>query len=565
MAKENSMSNSDDITFYKEQLEQYREGLRQLRGQDAVFTDGEKRLHHFHQIKEVEAQIRQAKAQLRQLKVEPTSSRIDPPEQFQPFPELIIKQYPYPLALPCLIFNQEQGNITKQFIALDKLISHLIKYLTGIFIGQARRDWPPEYLLPERLEWLATPTLEAWAEALGELSQLYRQSPWREKWCLDGLLDAVTRPRLGQREIVEAIDYLTFQLDKTGLNEPSIVVFLQLLAWYCGQEWEDAAGEYPTDKAQTLMLRLQPALISVLHEIETLRHFPLVYLEWAEINASEARLRPVKFTGEDPVELTPSRTNKPPVTAALQNLPRIKPRRFYVADDTGLPLISLHPIFVLHRWEMYQLKAHRPSNYLEFLSCVRGTSFRPPPEASTYFTSWSQGEVEPGVAEVEEVPPLLGEDEERIQQVEPIPSDVPGEPLPLTWLNLEGRQVLEFALGESLRIGRFWLGVEFLLMGLTRQTGGIFFRLLREIGLYPGEMRGTWRILAGVIESERENWRNRSVGEIGQEALPRLRQVDAAESRTLMTTGEQPGPFITPRMMGVLQDAVKLADGGPGQ
>ena len=38
-------------------------------------------------------------------------------------------------------------------------------------------------------------------------------------------------------------------------------------------------------------------------------------------------------------------------------------------------------------------------------------------------------------------------------------------------LNDEGRQALAIALGESLRIGHFWLGIEFLLMGLSKQKG----------------------------------------------------------------------------------------------
>ena len=300
------MSHHDDVVFLEDQLEQQRQNLRQLRSQQAVFAKGDERLSLLNQILAVEQAIRETKARLRQMGIEPERSMLDPAETFTPFPDHFIKQYPHPLAQACLIFNHEQADTTKQFIALDKLIVHLIKYLTGIFIGHARRDRPPEYPLPDRLQWLAFPNLEAWAEALQELSTLYSQSPWREKWRFDGLLDALTRPLVGQREVVEAIDYLTLRLDRTGLDEPSVIDFVQALAWHCQQEWPDAAGSYPTDKAVPLMLRLQPALITVLNQLEPLRRYPVIYLEWAQISDQTARLRPVKFMGQFTTEVTRS-------------------------------------------------------------------------------------------------------------------------------------------------------------------------------------------------------------------------------------------------------------------
>lgn len=544
-----------DIAHLRDMLEQQRANLRQLRGQEVVYADGEKRLALLNQIFAAEEAIREAKAKLRQLGEEPEAAAIDPPEVFQPFADHIIKQYPQPIAQASANFNQAH-ELVQRFVALDRLVVHLIKYLAAIFIGQARRDKPPKYPLPDRLDWVATPTIESWTDAIAELSTIFRQSPWRDKWRLAGLLDACTRPLLGKQKLVEAIDYLTIQLDKSGIDEPSVVDFLQLLAWYCCREWEDAAAQYKYDKIEPLILRLQPALAVVLDELEPLRRYPLVYVEWAEPGESEVRLRLFKFMGQFTEDITPR--NKPPVTVSLADGLPIKPKRFYVAIDS-IPQISLHPFFVNYLWELYHLERHEPTAFIEFRSCSRGTKFRPPPEARTYYTSWSEGEVQE--IPVEEEPPILGESDDWYKDVDIIPSDEIADPIPLTWLNPEGRQALEIALGEALRIGRFWLGLEFLLMGLSKQTRCVFPRLLREMGIHPGEFRGLLRGVVGVVTEQ--DWRKQNVATLGAEALPRARVVDPDLLRQSFDENKEQPPVITQRMLTILEDASKLA--GEGQ
>gem|GEM_PF-3141862 len=209
---------------------------------------------------------------------------------------------------------------------MDRLITHLIKYLAAIFIGQARRDKPPDYPLPEKLEWIAKPTLQNWTEAIRELSELYKKTPWQEKWKLADLLHDCTRPLLGRQELVDAIDYLTFQLHKSGIDEPSVIDFLQLLAWYREKEWQDAAAQYPLEKIEPLMLRLQPALALLLNELESLRRYPLVYSERADAAGSELRLRLVKFMGQVTEDVTPA--NKPALAVPHAEAQHIKRNRF---------------------------------------------------------------------------------------------------------------------------------------------------------------------------------------------------------------------------------------------
>ncbi len=517
-----------------------------------------------NQIVDWENKIREAKAKLRQLGVEPEPSTIDPPEKFEPFAEHVIKTYPLPIAQACADFNREQ-ELGRKFVALDRLITHLIKYLAAIFIGQVRRDKPPDYPLPKKLEWIAKPTpalpkalgrpgLESWTEAIRELSELYKKTPWQEKWKLADLLLACTRPLLSRQELVDAIDYLTIQLHKSGIDEPSVIDFLQLLAWYREKEWQDAAAQYQLEKIEPLMLRLQPALALLLNELEPLRRYPLVYPERADAAGSEVRLRLVKFMGQFTEDVSPA--NRPALAVPQAEAQHIKRNRFYVAAADGTPLLGMHPLFILYRWELFALEHHGPTDAVEFRSCSRGISLSPPPEAKASFATWLEEQTKGAPAE--EAQPEPGEDENWYDKIEPIQSDDPMELLPLTCLNAEGRQALEFALGEALRIGRFWLGVEFLLMGLTRQDGRPLSDLLHEMNLSRSPaLRGVLRGMAGIATED--DWQRKDVAAIGARALLALRPADPEKLAASYSAEKEQRPVATPRLMQVLRAAKALA------
>jgi hypothetical protein len=127
-------------------------------------------------------------------------------------------------------------------------------------------------------------------------------------------------------------------------------------------------------------------------------------------------------------------------------------------------------------------------------------------------------------------------------------------------LNDEGRQALAIALGESLRIGHFWLGVEFLLMGLSKQKGQAFPILLSEMEIHPGQFRG---LLRGIVEVTAEkDWRTQDVFALGVEALPHLSAVDPEQLRQRVQASDQQPPVLTPRMLDILNNAVRLAGHG---
>lgn len=546
------MPNNNDIAFWQEQLKQHRANLQKQKGQQATYELGGQRLALLNQIEASEEAIRESKAKLRDLGKEPEPSTIDPPEKFAPFPDYILKSYPQPIAQACANFNKEQ-EIGRKFIILDCLITHLIKYLAAIFIGQARRDKPDDYPLPEKLEWIANPMLENWTEAIFEISQLYRTAPLKDKFKLNDLLYACTRSLLGSQELIYAIDYLTKNLDKSGIDKPSVIDFLRLLACYRDRTWQDGAAQYPIEEAESLMLRLQPALIVLLNELEVLQNYPLVHTERVDEVESEKWIRLVKFMGQFTEDLHLS--NKPPIKLTRDEAHHIKRGRFFIANSEELPELDLHPFFVLYRWELYALKHHEPTNFIEFRSCSRGTSLQMPPEAKSFFTTWL--DKQPEEEEAEEVPPVLGEDENWYDKVEEVPSDYELESIPFTWLNAEGKQALEIALGEALRIGRFWLGIEFLMMALTKQEDRPLSNLFREIGISRGQFRGILRGNVSIVT--KEDWRSKNVVELGAQALPNVRPADPDTLASNFQADEEQSPVMTPRMVQILNEARKIA------
>jgi hypothetical protein len=118
------------------------------------------------------------------------------------------------------------------------------------------------------------------------------------------------------------------------------------------------------------------------------------------------------------------------------------------------------------------------------------------------------------------------------------------------------------ALGESLRLDHFWLGVEFLLMSLSRQHGCVFPGLLREMGIDPREFRGSLRWAVGVPDVHKKDWRDHDVETLGEKDLPGIEVVDPHRLREQFEPDQPMHPIITSRMLALLHDAAKLAPDG---
>jgi len=541
----------EEIEKLKGEREESRQNLQALREQRLKAVKGEKRLQLFEQILDLEEGIRDGEARLNQLGGELESGHADSDTGLATFEEAIVDSYPLPIAQACSQFNQAQES-GKQFAAFDRLVTYLVKYLAAIFIGQVRRDKPKNYSLPDKLAWVASPALENWTETIGDILQLYEKPPAQEKGPLADLLGVCKHPLSKSGELLDALDFMTLQMKKPAIDKPLVIDFLQVLTHYRENEWQEAAEQFPAEKITPVLHHLQPSLAALLNELHCLQHCQLVYLNRKDVSDSGVHLRLVSFMGLNTEDLHP--LHKDALELTPEEAQRLKRNRFYVTDTDGVPQLDLHPFFILYLWELHVLERQAKTDFAEFRSCSRGHCVRPRSEARSFFVTWLQGKDQG--PQKEELPPVLGEGENWAADIEPVLSDDWRETVPLTWLNSEGRQALEIALGEALRIGCFWLGIEFLLMGLSKQNECALSELMHEIGISRGHFRG---ILRGFVRVMAEDWRDKDVVELGNQALPSLQPADPKTLASNFQPDEKPPAVLTPRMLRILEDAHELA------
>lgn len=119
-------------------------------------------------------------------------------------------------------------------------------------------------------------------------------------------------------------------------------------------------------------------------------------------------------------------------------------------------------------------------------------------------------------------------------------------------LNDESHEAVVMALGEALRIGCVWLGVEFLLMGLSRQTGRPLFDILKNLEITPSHFRGELRQAAGLTING-TYWRDWDVVEGGRFVFNMLARASVGCSRS--ATEDQHPWIVTPRVVDVFATA----------
>lgn len=515
--------------------------------------------------------------------LEPKAEEL-PRVKVESFDEKFITTFPFPIAQACANFNQEQQmpdpEATRLFIALDILFIAVLKYLTGVFVAQARLDHPPQFPLPQRLDWIVTPGLNDWARTLYELAQIYQQAPWRDKWLLGELHLSCTRLQAREGEIGSAMEVFAYQLSESA-PETSITGFLKLWARLRDAQWGEAPSLYSVERIQKMLPILQSALAATLSELESLSRYPLVYTERADRARGKRSLRLIKFMGLRN-EMVPASTDAA-LTLPENETQNIKRRRLYIANEEGIPQLSLHPFIVVYGWELYLLDRHGRDSIAEFRSCSSQTRFVPPPESQSYCASWWQkrredpSSVAPtAIPKVDGgVPPILGDEEKDDfpsweENVTLSNQATSGEIPPHTWLSAEAREALEMALGEALRMGYGWLGIEFLLMALSRQEGRPFVWLLKQIGIAPQLFRG---IMRTEIVVRNDDWQSLDVDVLGAAQFPSLRVATSELLREIAQSEPKEGvemendavisasPVMTPRMNEVIRQARVLAKG----
>jgi ATP-dependent Clp protease ATP-binding subunit ClpC len=127
-------------------------------------------------------------------------------------------------------------------------------------------------------------------------------------------------------------------------------------------------------------------------------------------------------------------------------------------------------------------------------------------------------------------------------------------------LNDDARNVLAIGLGEALRLGTPWLGVEYLIMGLVRYPEELLAGFFRHIKMDPSVIRAALR---GMIPIQNKNWRRvQNVERLGNKTLSELQEIDREPLLALWGSDAMPRAVLTPRLRLVLRKAVSLAKGG---
>jgi ATP-dependent Clp protease ATP-binding subunit ClpC len=545
---------AQDIQHWQGLLAQHRHNARTLREQLAIFARGDERLHTLNQLAHEEDGIRQAKAALRKLGVIP-DHRPGEPEEVESFPERFTDDFPHPIAVACHRFNRAAGDV-ERLRRLDDLLEHIVKYLAAIALAQYRSDSPQEDCLRRWLAALSRPSLDDWVRMLGQICDHYegQERPPRTAAELAGDYGAsVSDDSPLARAHRLAVEELDGKKAVQRLDETTFRSFLEKLLPYRSRKWDP--HEPDAMECQRLVLVLQPALRQFLEGFDLLARCPLRYVERVD-RAPEGWYYTLLsfggYTGEPGLLPDPFHDPEPAET------PRYKRHRLYLCQPDGRLHLNLHPILISHLYHLYFLEYNEANQQISYQPCAQGERFSPPPYVESYLLTClgpPAEQPEPGLAG------QLEQADDHLEQAE-TERRVGERPLSalLAHLSDEGRQALQIALGEALRIGHFWLGVEFLLMGLSKQDGRPLSDLFEELQQSRGRFRGVLRGMVGVRD---ENWREqRDVAALGARAFDRLQPADPKTLAARFQAADVQSLVVTPRMVQVLRDAAHWAGEG---
>lgn len=506
-------------------------------------------------LPDLRTQLQEYQIEYAELTAQETSP--SSPATLSPFAEAWIAQLPYPIAVCCATFNQAADE-TVRFLALDNLLLNTTKYLAAIALAQYRRDHRHSAQLRPWLNRLSRHHLSEWAALLDEIDQHYRQDMDTRPAMMTLLFDAYRRSVTSDTAMAQIHHDISDRMQVDAMTHSlTIGHFITSLVAYRERTWEAGILHLPQGFGETLTPLLQPALQELLNNLPIIRDYPLRYADGVRQTSTGWVCNMADWRGPTG---QPSRNNDVDYRSDKSSPEApYKARRLYLCHSDGQPLLNLHPLLIHHKDYLYFLEAFGEDEQLAFRPCHGGQILDIPADLLSSLTTIFKSLSEEEAADTD-TGASLDEIEEKVDEMNaPPPPEELSLPELLQRFGNEGLQVLEFALGESLRIGRFWLGVEFLIMGLSRQPRGIFFTLLREMQLHPGELRGALRGMVGVVEKEKDQWRNQNVTTLGKAAFSQLQVADPDAVRQSFATNDEQSPIITPRMLTILQGAARLA------
>ena len=486
-------------------------------------------------------------------KVRPNPDRGPEPSQPQPFPDRFITDLPHPLAWACAGFNAAESD-KERFEALDRLLLNLVKYLAAIALSQYWQDNPDRGKLRQWLAQLSEARLATSLFIVDRVCERYTGEAQKSE-----LYDIFFGPYL--RAVTEASPlartYRELRLrqpDKRARAEDiTPQAFLNRLLALRETKWESCPGEADETLRRALLPELRAALEDLLGNIfQALCKYPLYLIEQSTRSGADWIHTLVAFPGIEGEAVIVD----PPYTERGVEKSRFAVRALYFCAPDGRPLLNLHPLLIAHLHQLYFLERGVEKGDVWYRRCTSAERYHP--LAHLPFLSASRGGAQPAAGEEED--PVA-----EIQQVnaEQQKADQAGRademPLPILLAHLsdDARQACEIGLGEALRIGQFWLGIEFLLMGLSKLDGGPLVDQCATLGIDPGDLRGALR---GLVKVRSKEWRQqRDVQALGAEALAGLQVAEPKHLAEQYGTDAMPAAIITPRLLAVLRQAVQWA------
>jgi ATP-dependent Clp protease ATP-binding subunit ClpC len=467
----------------------------------------------------------------------------------QPFPEHFAAELPHPLACAVAAFNGAPGD-AQRWLALDQLLVNLTKYLLAMALSQYWQDNPERETLRRWLSKLSGANLITSLAILDRVCQHYADLGQENP-----LQAALFGPYRQSLPATSPLGLATqaFEAQQPGAWGPISAqgLFHRLLALREAR-WESDPAKFDPQQRSTLLPPLHQALAELIQHFQPLLKYPLYYIE----NVTTADCGWIyTLTAFSGAEGTPLAVAKPCIQADGK-APKYQRGYLYWCAPDGTPLLNLHPILIEHHLKLYFLECGVEKEDIWYRHCASPQRYHPP----EYYHFLSQSWRDSAQAAQDENDPAVQLDMAR-EELRKADQDSRIEVLPLNILLARlsdgARAALAIGLGEALRIGQFWLGVEFVLMGLSKLENGLLAAKLAEIGLDGGDFRGALRGLAQVNTA---GWRKqRDVQALGAAALPQLQVLPSESLAALYDTPNMPKAILTPRLLGILRDAVRLA------
>lgn len=463
------------------------------------------------------------------------------------FDQEILQTYPYPLAIAAKRVN-DATECVEEYMRLANLFEVTLRYLAFVGLAQYLRDDTVDERTQKQLKKLRRPTLGVWNEILRASVRFYAENqdrPFAVPELRDGYATKLRQRDPGTAEMLAwfhaVAEYLGDEA-KARRKRISVQNLLDLMVQYRNETWGHGIQQLTPDFCEEQIERFLPGMQGLLEWLAFLTSYPLRYVKEVRIVKGQKTHVMFDYTGMI------SQQGDPYVGEYVRE------ERLHLCDNQGAPVLSVHPLLVVSHCRLYVLEYYEPEESTRYSDCETGK-----PLERREISSDALGRLiddrHDKLSDTDlELPIPPKEDGLEIDETPFLPSleELIGQ------LSAEGRQALEIALGEALRIGRFWLGVEFLLMGLSKQEGQPLGNLLHELRASRGEFRGLLRRMVGVAV-EGDGWKRADVAALGSEALDHLQPANPDTLAADFAAHEEHPPVVTPRMMQVLRDAAQMA------